>query len=487
MYQIQCTLKKLLSTMQQTNKIVYDVVLRHAYEYAAQKHANQTRKSGEAYILHPLRVACLVASWGAESDMVVSALLHDIVEDCETPIEEIEELFGPTVAKIVDTLTAVNADLKNAGNMTKEDLDNISDARLIRKMNKKALLIKVADRLDNLNTISCFAIKKQIKKAQHTREILIPMVKKLGAYKLVDELEELCLTIEHPEKYSVISDCYNSIRKQNAFSSNMFLNMFHDTFNLHDSFLSQELIPYKSCISEFVYEPRSIVSIYRQLVHESKNLDKDLPKLLTKKHIALYNLTLVVKNEYTAQISSPRLVDIFFQFYEKIFAPKGVCMIGASKTTYKDSEYLILRDAMNNLYRLFIKSEKEYLAYKLGDNMDDSEDFAYMDVNSIDPRDAYNKKIKVFKKDGSAMFIDDGATVLDFAFAIHSSMGLRFSYALIDNSLTRMSAYTRLTEGDKVTIFPDEDGNITAKISWFRYIKTSKAVHHLVKYFEQTK
>jgi (p)ppGpp synthase/HD superfamily hydrolase len=108
--------------------------------------------------------------------------------------------------------------------------------------------------------------------------------------------------------------------------------------------------------------------------------------------------------------------------------------------------------------------------------------FSLRDINETEPRDTYNDKIKVFRKDGSAMLIDKGATVLDFAFYIHSELGYHFAYAMVDESRTQLPAYTRLNAGDRITIVTRED--ISPDITWFKYVKTSKAVHHLVRYFQ---
>ncbi|MBQ9934373.1 MAG: HD domain-containing protein [Lachnospiraceae bacterium] len=480
MYVMKRSFKELISVMKENHKVVYEGIIRKAYDYADKKHEGQVRKTGEGYIMHPLRVAYLVASWGSESDMVIAALLHDVVEDCDTPLEEIQDLFGVQVAEMVDTLTAVNEDIEKAKGMTKEEIDNMSDARLIRKISKKALIIKVADRIDNLNTISTFPIDKQLKKAYDTRKILMPMVKKVGAYKLIDTLEELCLAIDHSERYHKISRRYSKIRNNNTFSTNLFMNTLKDIFNENCGCTPQNLAPYKKYIQDFVYNPRSIVSVYRQLVHNSDNYEDDFDKLMTKQHIALYDLTLIIKDDYTDNSSLVGTFDIFFKFYEEILLDRGICIAGIYKTTYEDSEYIILRDEMDNLYRLFIRTEQSYLRYKFGDILDDLVDFKYEDVNDINPSDAYNKKIKVFKKDNTSMYIDEGATVLDFAFAIHNQVGLHYKNAYIDDSPTPVSISTPLHEGDKVFIDTDKE-KMTAKITWFRYVKTSKAINTLVK------
>lgn len=221
--------------------------------------------------------------------------------------------------------------------------------------------------------------------------------------------------------------------------------------------LPHDLATYQDYVVDFLYKPRSVVSLYRRLINKTTNIDMDLSDTLNKNRIALYDFTLIVKDMHSTGFSTIRPLDVFFAFYEKLLIDKGICVINCCHTTYGDSEYLLLRDDMNNMYRLFIKSEEEHLRYKLGNIIDEDGILSYEDVDDVDPRDAYNTKIKVYRKDGSEMYIDEGSTVLDFAFAIHSEIGLHFHYALIDDSLTQMPPYTRLSFGDKITVITKEE------------------------------
>lgn len=164
MYELNICIDDIINALCANHKIANKAAVNKAYTYAYEKHKGQVRKTGEPYIMHPLRVARAIASWGFESEVVAAALLHDIVEDCHTPVSEITEKFGSNIAGMVDTLTAVNKDLIKAQGLTKEEIDTMSDARLQKKMSEKALFIKVADRLDNLRTID--GVKEEAKESQ---------------------------------------------------------------------------------------------------------------------------------------------------------------------------------------------------------------------------------------------------------------------------------------------------------------------------------
>lgn len=477
MYQRKINFNDIISSLSANHKVFSKNAVKRAYTYAEKKHEGQFRKTGESYIMHPLRVAKFIAEWGFDSEMVIAALLHDVVEDCNTSIEEIMNEFGSPVANMVNTLTAVNKELHKAKGLSKQEIDKMSDAHLLRTMSEKAMFIKIADRLDNLNTIEGVSEEKQIGKAQHTREILIPMVKKEGAYYLVDQLEELCFKIEHKERYNEISSRYYELRLSNAITTGKIQALLSELFSGNSHLLPKELLSYQSNILDFTCTPRTKVSIFRQLSQEADNLKLELPQLFTKHKIALYDFTLILDNS----ISNP--LDVFYKYYEAVLSDRDIYILDYKKTSYEDSKYLLLCDEMDNLYRFFLRTESEQMHYKLGNIIDTDSSLSFVDVDDVDPRDAYKNKIKVFKKDGSACYIDAEATVLDFAFAIHSDLGLHFHYAIIDNLKTGLPAHTRLNEGDMIEIVPNP--KIKPKIQWFNCVKTSRATHYLVKYFSQ--
>ena len=135
---------------------------------------------------------------------------------------------------------------------------------------------------------------------------------------------------------------------------------------------------------------------------------------------------------------------------------------------------------MENLYRLFIRSFDSYTHYLLGNIVDSDNNLFFKNVNEISPVDTYKPQIKVFKRNGAACYIDAGATVLDFAFLIHSELGLHFDYAIVNHETTKRGMHYVLSEGDEVEVFASED--ISAKIPWFKHAKTSKAVKKLIDY-----
>ncbi|MGX8705365.1 MAG: HD domain-containing protein, partial [bacterium] len=186
MYARTISIQDVITAYNKNHKLGNRKAILKAFRYADARHMGSKRGSGEPYINHPLRVARFVASWGFESDVVAAALLHDVVEDCDVPLSDIEKQFGSTTSQIVDAVTALSDRDFADHTLTKAQKDLLSDAKLQRKMNERALFVKIADRIDNLSTLDGVPEEKRIPKAEHTRDIIIPMAILEHAYRHVD-------------------------------------------------------------------------------------------------------------------------------------------------------------------------------------------------------------------------------------------------------------------------------------------------------------
>lgn len=480
-YALVVNLSDVMKAYSKNHKVGNKYGIKRAYEFAEKKHAGQTRGSGEPYIKHPLRVARLAAEWGSESDVIMAALLHDVAEDCGVPLSEIRELFGSNVEKIVDTVTALSDKEFANHTLTKAQKDLLSDAKLQSSMNSEALLVKIADRIDNLNTLSGVKPEKRVPKAEHTKEIIIPMARLAKADHLADVLEDLCFKIEHPKMYEDIEKQYRQLLKDNSKTCQETLDTLEETVS--SGYSSRALGKYRRYITGFVHSERPCISIYRQISREALNLKEDLPVLLTKYKIALYDLTFIVSDEIDDEKPGMHPYDVFFQYFDKALSSKGLYLLKYCFTSNKSTGYFLLSDEMDNMYRLFVRTELEYQRFLYGSIVDPDSNFSIDNVNEVEPRDTYNEKIRVFRRDGTAMDIDQGATVLDFAFYIHTDLGLHFDHAIIDESKTKLPLSTRLSEGDLVTIVTSD--KVSPDITWFKHVNTSRAKHTLVKYFQK--
>lgn len=452
--------------------------LKRAYTFANEKHGGIRRKSGEPYINHCLRAARLLAEHGFDSVCLIAALLHDVVEDCDVTLTQVREMFGREVARTVDAVTSLSDRDYDGHKLTKKQRDILSDAKLLNKMNTRALYVKIADRIDNLSTISCFSEEKKLLKAQHTREMLIPMAKKAGAFFFVDQLEDLCFRIEHLPQLAQMEEACRRIHAENRLTTEKALDKLESVFDPLRNNYTKELGPYRRHIISFEHADRTMVSLFRQATAADKIGDMRL--LLSKETFAFHDLFLTVSNDLEEEGTPIRPHDLFFKYFDLVLSSEGFFIVDYRRTTHKDSTYFLLADERDNLYRLFIRTEDENDRYRTGNRIDEST-FFQGTVDEVEPRDAYKPKIKVFRKDGTAMLIDKGATVLDFAFHIHTSLGLHFKYARLNGNATQLPAYTRLNDRDTVVITEEED--VLPTFTWFKYVKTSRATDRLVRYF----
>ena len=480
-YELYVDIREIMNIYCKNHKVGNRSDIKHAYEYACGKHAGVTRGTGEPYIFHPLRVARFVTEWGFESDVIVAAMLHDIVEDCSTPIEEIQELFGSGIARIVDAVTALSDRDFQEGQLTKQQIDMLSDVRLQTKIDEKALYVKIADRLDNLSTLSGVKEEKRIPKAVHTREIIIPLARLEKAYRFVDMLEELCFQTEHPAMYEAICLRIGQLRRMSGGRLKDSLEELAGAFDPENSEYG-ESDKNRRYVHKVIWQPRSCISLFRQISRAAENIRRDWKELLVRGKTAFYDVTVVVSNKMAAEDYRMKPHDVFFSCFEGILSRRGFSLLGAYTTDCEKAVYFLVSDPMDNLFRVFVRTEEEYQRYLYGNIIDEDSVLAIREVNEIEPRDTYNEKIKVFRKDGTAMYIDKGATVLDFAFYIHTDLGYHFDYAMVDESQTRLPAYTRLNEGDTITVV--SSAGISPRLSWFKYAKTSRAVYYLVRYFQ---
>lgn len=483
-YQTECSFEKVLREVKEHHKFLdVDMIIR-AYNYAEEMHRGIFRKSGEPYIVHPLRVAYTVALSGADAETVTAALLHDVVEDCRekgASIEKLEEDYGMIVANIVDAVTKLSTDTE----IPKAELDIMSEIKMQSTMNPRALLVKAADRIDNLKTIESMPEEKQLKKAQRTREIILPMIRDVGAYMLADILEELCFKTVHKDIYGQIEEKYQNLLSTSSYSTSKTLDLIKRCFNKDETSIQEKYKTDGLCgrIVNFSVDERYLISVFRYLKTISDNVNSTLESgVMNRKNVALYDLMLILDDSVAVKDSPVTSTSLFFTYLQNALLANGIYVVKIKKTTNGKTSYYKIQDSSGNFYRLFVRTESEYYEYCFGKIMIDDDSVLNYDVNEVEPRDTYAPRITVFRKNGQRDSIEAGASVLDFAFQIHTDIGLHFSYALVNGSMAQMGPYTRVNDNDTIEIVYKKE--VRPSIEWFRYLTTSKAKDKLVRYFQ---
>ena len=453
--------------------------LEKALKFSVKMHHGQVRKSGLPFVSHCIDVANKLLDWKMDQTTIISALLHDVVEDTDVTLKDIEKEFGSEVAMLVDGVTKVeniafrSIEHKQAENFTKLFLSLANDLRVI--------IIKFADRLNNMETIQFLSSKKRKEIALETKEIFVPLAHRLGMAKVKWELEDLslkCLDLRS----------YNSIKKKIETST-----------KLNEDILSNAIAPIKSELDSYKIQSnifgryKSISSIHRKINNRAKKFEEiyDLYaiRIVVDKIEECYLALGVIHNIY------PPIQDRFKDF------------IATPKTNGYQSIHTTVLTKDNRLTEVQIRTkDMDYTAevgvaahwlYKGGNEIGefDSQVSWLRDLLSIlssensDPEelmdllkiDMFEDEIFVFTPRGDLMKLPVDSTPLDFAFAIHGGLGFTTVRSKVNKKLVPLSY--NLKSGDIVEI--ETSKNQTPNSGWLKFVKTSRAKHEISKYLRK--
>ncbi len=449
-------------------------LIRSAFEVAVDAHKEQRRKSGEAYIFHPIAVARIVASEiGLDATSISAALLHDVVEDNEDySLDDIERMFGETVARIVDGLTKISS--------LKKDMDVSQQAENFRKMlltlndDVRVIIIKIADRLHNMQTMGSMPPQKQVKIASETLYIYAPLAHRIGLYNIKTELEDLGLKYTEPEVYNdILTKMKESKEEQDAY--------IKEFSKIITTSLNKESLGYT-----IKGRPKSIYSIKRKMVTQGVSFDEVYDKFAIRiiyksdaenEKFLAWKIYSIVTDHFRPNptrlrdwISSPKSTG-YEALHITVIGPKG-----------KWVEVQIRSDRMNEI------AEKGYAAhykYKQGNQEEDAletwinrlqEALENPETNAVDfveqfKLNLYSKEIYIFTPKGDLKSLPKGATPLDFAFSIHTEVGMKTRGAKVNGKLVPLSH--ELKSGDQVDIMTSESAKPNS--NWLDYATTARA------------
>ncbi|MDF4204226.1 RelA/SpoT family protein [Maribacter sp. SA7] len=465
--------KELLRISYQTLTDDDKKLIRSAFEVAVDAHKTQRRKSGEAYIFHPIAVAKIVASEiGLDAVSIASALLHDVVEDTEYTLDDIDRMFGETVARIVDGLTKISH-LKKDMNISQQ-AENFRKMLLTLNDDVRVIIIKIADRYHNMLTMDSMPEHKQVKIASETLYIYAPLAHRIGLYNIKTELEDLSLKYTEPEVYNSIKDKIEDSKEDqqayiDAFSGTIDNSLKKEGLNyiikgrMKSIFSMRKKMIAQNVTFEEIYDKFAIRIIYKS--------DPQNEKFLAWK---IYS---IVTDHFTPNpvrlrdwISSPKSTG-YEALHITVMGPKG-----------KWVEVQIRSERMHEI------AEKGYAAhfkYKHGDQKEQGievwlnklqEALENANTNAVDfveefKLNLYSKEIFVFTPKGELKSLPKGATPLDFAFNIHTEVGMRTRGAKVNGKLVPLN--TTLSSGDQVEIITSNQAKPNS--NWLDYATTARA------------
>ena len=448
-------------------------LIRAAFEVALDAHKEQRRKSGEAYIFHPIAVAKIVASEiGLDATSIASALLHDVVEDSEYTLDDIDRMFGETVARIVDGLTKI-AHLKKDMS-TSQQAENFRKMLLTLNDDVRVIIIKIADRYHNMLTMDAMPEHKQVQMASETLYIYAPLAHRIGLYNIKTELEDLSLKYTEPNVYRDIYDkIADSKEEQQAYI---------DAFSgVIDESLKKEGLNYY-----IKGRMKSIFSIRRKMKAQNVTFDEIYDK---------FAIRIIYKSD---RANEKFLAWKIYSIVTDHFTPNPVRLrdwISSPKSTGYEALHITVMGPKGRWVEVQIRSErmheiaeKGYAAhfkYKHGDQKEQGievwlnrlqEALENSNANAVDfveefKLNLYSKEIFVFTPKGDLKSLPKGATPLDFAFNIHTEVGMRTRGAKVNGKLVPLN--TTLNSGDQVEIITSEQAKPNQ--NWLDYAATARA------------
>lgn len=459
-------------------------IITKAYNFAKKAHHGVRRRSGEPYILHPIAVANIVVSEiGLGSTSICSALLHDVVEDTDYTVEDIENLFGSKIASIVDGLTKISGGVFGA--QASMQAENFRKLLLTMSEDIRVILIKIADRLHNMRTLSSMLPAKQLKITGETQYIYAPLAQRLGLFGIKTELEDLCFKYEQPEAYASIEKKINDMQPhlQSIFDefSKPIANKLHEMGYDFDLLMrikspasiwrkmQRKHIPFEEVFdllaARIIFTPKEGLSEKEQcwiIYSVITNLYKPHPERLrdwvtTPKANGYEALHVTVMgnsgNWEEVQIRSRRMNEI---------AEKGL----AAHWKYKTGE------SEDSELDKWLKTIKELLEHPEPNAID------FIDTFKLN---LFGVEIFVFTPKGDIRTIPQGATALDFGFYLHSDIGLHCIGAKVNHKLVPLSYV--LKSGDQIELLTSKKQE--PQPEWIDIVTTAKARSRLRSIFKK--
>ena len=479
---LKITIDDLIDKFKKYNNNENDIkLIRDAYDYAFKMHFGQKRISGDDYILHPLNVALILTDISADASCMAAALLHDTIEDCDASRDEIERLFGPEVALLVDGVTKINkinftSDSEASAAYQRKILVGLSE-------DVRVIIIKLADRLHNMRTINVLSEEKQKRKAKETLEILTPVAHRLGIYKIKSELEDLSLRYLKPDAYFEIVEKLNQKKSERDEAVN---NMLNEVSNL----LTEHNIPH-----EIKGRSKSIYSIYNKM-SKGKRFDdiydilalrvfvdteqecylalglihskyKPVPKRF-KDYVAMPKTNLYQSLHTTVFGIDGDLFEIQIRTYEmdKI-AEYGI----ASHWSYKEGGDGNTKDKMEQKLQIFRN------IIELNEDSSSPEEF----VSSVKKDILSNDVIYVYTPKGDVIELPIGSTPVDFAYKVHSEVGDRMIGAIVNDNIVSLDY--KLSTGDIIKINTNKASKPNK--DWLTFVVTTGAKNKIRAYYSK--
>ena len=456
--------------------------LMDAYEFACNSHTGQFRDSGEPFISHPIEVAKILANLGADVETIISGLLHDVVEECNIELKEIQNRYGETFASIVDGVTKIS-NLKLNEKLEAAEIKSRMKVETIRKMlialssDPRIIIVKLADRLHNMRTLNYLKnSEKRKEKASETLKIYAPIANRIGMHKLKWELEDLSFKYLYPEQYQELKQMLNRKLKERQ-----------ETMDEYKKIVNSELRKNKI---EFQMEGRvkHLYSIWRKMLDKGRSFDElfDLIALrvITTNEVNCYKILGIVHSLWPPMPG---------RFKDYIAAPKsnGYQSLHTTLITHRGEplEIQIRSEKMHTeaeyglaahwIYKEDMSVKRRSWLTQLNSWHKDFID-NFNDMDSISSTLA-SDEVFVFTPKGEIFHLPRGATPIDFAYSIHTEIGHHFAGAKVNSKLVPIDYQLQL--GDRIEILVNKASE-GPSLDWLKYAKSNSTRAKIRKFFK---
>ncbi len=460
----------------------YDgTLLELAYETAKKMHKDQKRRSGEPYIIHPMAVGKILAELGMDDHCIAAGLLHDAVEDTEYSLDDCRRDFGEDIAVMVDGVTK----LTNIEYTSKEDAQAENVRKMFMAMSKdiRVLVIKLADRLHNMRTIEYQTPEKQVEKSKETLEIYAPIASRLGIYKFKFELEDISFKILEPEAYRNIE---NELKKRQTSRSEQIETLMKQV---------EEVIQGLDIKYEITGRRKHYYSIYKKMIYQHKEIDEifDLTaiRVIVESVKDCYAVLGAVHTKWTPipgrfkdYVAMPKS-NHYQSLHTTVLSSKGTPFEIQIRTQemHRVAEYGI---AAHWKYKEGITDKSNEDEIKLAwirqtlewqYDMNDSKEF--IDTLKVD---LFSNQVFVFTPKGDVMELPAGSTPLDFAFRVHTFVGLHCVGAKVNGKMVSKDYVLQNGEIVDIVTNPNSSG---PTIEWLKIVKTNSAKNKIRQYLKK--
>ncbi len=462
-------------------------IIEKAYRLAVEAHKDQKRKSGEPYIIHPLKVAYILAELELDKETITAGILHDTIEDTPYTYENIVELFSEEVANLVDGVTK----LGKLSYSTKEEMQAENYRKMFMAMAKdiRVILIKLADRLHNMRTLNYMTEAKQREKAQETLDIYAPLAHRLGISKIRTEMEDLCFKYLNPDAYENLKE---KIERKQIEREDFVKSIVSDL---------KQRMEQSGIKGKVVGRSKHFFSIYKKMVNQNKTLDQIYDLFAVRAIVDTvrdcYGVLGVVHTMYTPMpgrfkdyIAMPK-PNMYQSLHNTLIGPEGEPFEVQIRTwdMHRTSEYGIAahwkykEGGKNNANKKGNSEEAKltWLRQILEWQKDMSDNKEYLDTIKLD-LNIFNDQVYAFTPQGKVVSLPKGSTTIDFAYMIHSAVGNKMVGARVNNKM--VSIEYKIQNGDRIEILTSQNSKGPSR-DWLSVVKSSQARTKINQWFKK--